>query len=63
MTDHANKTNPCVGICVSNEDGMCIGCFRTNEERMDWYQESDAWREKVLSELPKREEDVFGRDI
>lgn len=63
MSDHANLTNPCVGICVSDETGMCIGCFRSDDERANWYLESDKWREKVLAELPKREEDVFGRDI
>lgn len=60
MTDHANKTNPCVGICVSNDEGVCIGCFRTNEERMDWYQETDTWREDVLKELANREKKIFG---
>lgn len=61
--DHANLTNPCVGICVSDETGMCIGCFRTQDERSNWYIESTEWRETVLTDLPKREEDVFGRDI
>jgi len=61
--DHANLTNPCVGICVSDETGMCIGCYRTQDERSNWYIESTVWRETVLAELPKREEDVFGRNI
>lgn len=61
--DHANLTNPCVGICVSDDSGMCIGCYRTQDERNNWYSESTAWRETVLADLPKREEDVFGRDI
>lgn len=62
-SEHANLTNPCVGICVSDDNDICIGCFRTRAERDLWYEESDAWREKVLTELPKREENVFGRDI
>ena len=61
--NHANVTNPCIGICVSNEDGTCIGCFRTDEERMNWYTETNAWRDKVLKELPTREDDVFGRSV
>lgn len=61
--DHANLTNPCVGICVSDDNGMCIGCYRNYDERINWYIETAEWREKVLTELPKREEDVFGRDI
>jgi predicted Fe-S protein YdhL (DUF1289 family) len=61
--EHANNTNPCVGICVSDDDGMCVGCYRTQDERNHWYIESTEWRVKVLTELPKREEDIFGRDI
>jgi len=61
--DHANNTNPCIGICVSDDSGTCIGCYRTQDERNNWYVESTAWRETVLADLPKREEDVFRRDI
>jgi predicted Fe-S protein YdhL (DUF1289 family) len=58
--EHANITNPCQGICVSNEHGTCIGCQRTEEERNNWYLESNEWRENVLKELPSREEQMFG---
>ena len=61
--EHANNTNPCQGICVSDEKGYCIGCQRTEEERSNWYVETIEWREKVLAEIKTREEDVFGRDI
>lgn len=60
--DHANLTNPCVGICVSDEDGNCIGCFRTADERSNWYIESTEWRETVLNELVIREEKMFEGD-
>lgn len=60
--EHANLTNPCVGICVSDDTGMCIGCYRTYDERSNWYLESTDWRKKVLAELPVREEEMFGKD-
>jgi predicted Fe-S protein YdhL (DUF1289 family) len=62
MSDHANLTNPCVGICVSDDTKICIGCYRTYDERVNWYLESDEWRETVLAELPKREEKMFEGD-
>jgi predicted Fe-S protein YdhL (DUF1289 family) len=61
-SDHANLTNPCVGICVADDKGMCIGCYRTYDERSTWYIESTKWREQVLAELPVREEEMFGKD-
>ena len=54
--EHANNTNPCVGICATDGDGMCIGCFRTDEERLGWYSETIEWREQVLIKLKEREE-------
>jgi predicted Fe-S protein YdhL (DUF1289 family) len=60
--DHANNTNPCVGICVSDDNNICIGCYRTQEERNEWYSQSTAWREQVLTQLKQREEDIFGKD-
>lgn len=57
---HANTTNPCIGICSNDDKGYCIGCFRSDEERMSWYSETTEWRENVLLELKKREDLAFG---
>lgn len=35
-------------------DGLCRGCRRTLEEIGGWSSMSDAQREAVLAELPKR---------
>lgn len=59
--EHANSTNPCQGICVTDDDtNYCIGCQRTQEERDKWYSETNEWRENVLKEIKVREENVFG---
>lgn len=60
--DHANSTNPCVGICVSDDNDVCIGCYRTQEERNSWYSESTEWRIQVLNKLLLREADIFGEN-
>jgi predicted Fe-S protein YdhL (DUF1289 family) len=57
---HANNTNPCIGICAVDENGLCVGCLRTDEERSNWYNESSDWRESVLKEILIREESMFG---
>lgn len=59
---HANDTNPCLGICATDTDDYCIGCFRTWDERERWYNETDSWRELVLAELKKREEDLLRQE-
>jgi predicted Fe-S protein YdhL (DUF1289 family) len=60
--EHANDTNPCIGICVSEDTGICIGCYRTQDERSNWYLESTDWRVQTLAILADREEEMFGKD-
>ena len=57
--EHANNTNPCQGICSQDDKGYCIGCFRTAEERSNWYRQSNEWRERVLEEIKVREQAAF----
>jgi predicted Fe-S protein YdhL (DUF1289 family) len=54
--EHANNTNPCQGICISDNNDICIGCFRTADERSTWYEETNEWREQVLIKIKEREE-------
>ena len=56
--EHANSTNPCEGYCQS-EDGVCQACFRTEDERIKWYMESNDWRELVLTEIKIRKDATF----
>lgn len=28
--------SPCVDICRLDENGYCVGCFRTGQEIADW---------------------------
>jgi len=55
-SEHANNTNPCIGVCMTDDDGICVGCFRSQEERASWYEETNEWREQVLTILKEREE-------
>lgn len=57
--EHANSTNPCQGICVQDENDLCIGCLRTSEEKDKWYSETNEWRDKVLVDLKIREDKLF----
>ncbi|MGY5450143.1 DUF1289 domain-containing protein [Agarivorans sp. MS3-6] len=40
--------NPCRGICQSNSRGLCMGCFRSREERFSWQRLSPAEQQNVL---------------
>ena len=47
--------SPCNNVCqLDPKSGLCIGCARTLDEIARWAEMSDAERERVLAELPKR---------
>lgn len=37
--------SPCRGICQTNEQGYCRGCYRTRDERFNWINYSDSQKE------------------
>ena len=40
--------NPCRGICQTNEQGYCKGCYRTRDERFGWLTFSDSEKRNIL---------------
>ena len=42
--------SPCVKICRL-EDGVCIGCGRTQDEIREWVIMTDNQREKIMERL------------
>ena len=43
----------CLKICTL-EDGMCIGCFRTQDEIREWIIYTDEQKRVVLEKLEER---------
>lgn len=56
--EHANSTNPCQGVCQVDDD-FCVACFRTSEERANWYKETNNWRDSILIEIENRKDKLF----
>jgi len=51
---------PCIKVCqMDPARGLCLGCKRTLDEIARWGAMSDAEREKILAELPRRQLDVL----
>jgi predicted Fe-S protein YdhL (DUF1289 family) len=42
---------PCVGICRLNEDGICLGCFRTIQQIKEAYIINTKEWQKMYSKL------------
>ena len=53
--------NPCIGVCSQNpETKQCHGCQRTPQEITEWETMSDNDKVKLIEELDKRANELFG---
>ena len=47
-------TSPCVNLCRVNQDGLCLGCFRSLAEIAQWSRMDDREKNLVNAALPGR---------
>ena len=63
MSDPAHQLeaieSPCIGVCRLDEQGRCLGCFRTTAEIGGWLSMSVEQRRAVIDELPERAQSLF----
>lgn len=61
--DYDNYISPCKNICKLDADRkFCIGCYRTVEERKNWYKYSKEEKLEIMSILPEREKKGYPFD-
>lgn len=46
--------SPCIGICQSDDKGLCIGCFRSRDERQTWVHLTSDDKQKVIKRCQQR---------
>ena len=50
---------PCVLVCVIHpKTGLCLGCYRTNDEIERWRSYTDEERAALMKELREREKNA-----
>ena len=47
--------SPCINICRLNNNGICVGCYRTVNEIANWTKYTDAERSEIISILKERQ--------
>ncbi|WP_354622752.1 DUF1289 domain-containing protein [Psychromonas sp. MME2] len=53
MSDIAS---PCIRNCCLDEKDICIGCFRTMNEIMQWREVNEQEKRVILARVQKRKE-------
>jgi len=46
--------SPCTSNCCLNKDNVCMGCFRSVTEIMEWGPASDEERRNILLQAMRR---------
>ena len=52
----ADKTikSPCIRHCCLDADDVCVGCYRTIKEIMDWHQSTQHQKQDILTHCSLR---------
>lgn len=58
MNNTADVESPCVRNCCLNEQDVCMGCYRTIAEIIEWGQANNAERKTILQMAKQRESDI-----
>jgi|LXNH01.1.fsa_nt_gb predicted Fe-S protein YdhL (DUF1289 family) len=58
MTDSTQSVpeSPCVSICALDSNDVCMGCFRTGDEIVDWFTADPERKREILRASTKRRE-------
>ena len=55
MSDTAQPIkSPCIEVCALDDHNVCIGCYRTADEIIDWFIASDDRKRDILDALKRR---------
>jgi len=46
--------SPCINDCCLGDDDICLGCFRSLTEIMQWGQAGSSERRKILHKAQQR---------
>ncbi|RTE64760.1 DUF1289 domain-containing protein [Amphritea opalescens] len=57
----AATDSPCQRNCCLNEQDICMGCYRTLQEILDWHGSSTAEKEAILALCQERRQQQLHR--
>ncbi len=52
-----NINKPCIRQCCLNEEDVCLGCFRTFDDMLQWNKSSSEEKMKMLKMAKERKKE------
>jgi hypothetical protein len=54
MSFNNNIKSPCIHVCTKDENGICLGCYRSIDEIRSWYKSTDEQKLEIIKNAEKR---------
>ena len=55
MSDAAQSVkSPCIEVCSLNHEDVCIGCYRTANEIIEWFSAPNERKREILVSVSER---------
>ena len=46
--------SPCIEVCSLNREDVCIGCYRTADEIIEWFSAPNERKREILAAIDQR---------
>ena len=46
--------SPCIEVCSLNDSDVCVGCYRTANEIIEWFSANDQRKREILAAVSDR---------
>ena len=46
--------SPCIEVCSLNNEDVCIGCYRSAKEIIEWFSAPNERKREILAEIDQR---------
>ena len=63
MTEEDWVPSPCIRLCKLGDDGACIGCGRTPQDVMEWYEASADRKREIRAAADARMDQRYAEHI
>lgn len=50
--------SPCIGVCTTDNRGLCQGCLRSRDERFNWLYFSNEEKREVIRKCTNRKKRI-----
>lgn len=58
-----NINKPCIRRCCLNEEDVCLGCFRTFDDMLQWNKANSTEKMKMLQKAEQRKKEHNSKSI